>query len=189
MSGLVVLLLTLTGCGTLATQPTAVSPDSTPETHSADTVLVDKSGTAPGLSFSHPAGWELLEADPQSLMLYSAEDAGLRLFNIGLQPSEVVVQVSATPRNRVENDLMNYAVSLASSTTATFGEPQPVTLNGFEGYQLTGGTDLFYVVVTVTQQFDQFVEVIAYTRPDEADQHRPQIDSILNSAIWKLPTE
>lgn len=189
MSGLVVLLLTLTGCGSLATQPTAVSPDSTPEAHSAETVLVDKSGAAPGLAFSHPAGWELLEADPQSLMVYSAEDAGLRLFNVGLQPGEVVVQVSATPRNRVENDLMNYAASLANSTTGTFGEPQAVTLNGFEGYQLIGGTDLFTAVVTVTQQFDQFIEVIAYTRPDEADQHRPQIDAIIDSAIWKLPTE
>ncbi len=179
----VVLAIALVGCGSVATQSTPI-PD-------ADSALqtVDKSGNQPGLSFTYPTGWELLEADMRGLMVYSVPDAGLRLYSPGLTAGEVVIQVSATPRARVESDLASYAISLVEMTDSTHQDPQPVTINGFEGYQAVGERDEFTILVTVTEQYGEIVEVVAYTTPDEAETHRPMIDALIESAIWKLPTE
>lgn len=180
------LLLVLVGCGSNATQPTTPTPESPLETSGS----VDKSGEQPGLYFAYPAGWELLETDPRGLMVYSVKDAGLRLYEPGLQAGEIVVQVSATPRGRVESDLASYAVSLAEMTRTEHSEPHPITINGFEGYQITGvHQDRFAVVITVTEQFGELIEVIAYTSPSESETQRPVIDAIIESAIWKVPTE
>lgn len=180
------LALTLMGCGSAATQPASPSP--TPQA-TLSSGVVDKSGVGAGLYFTYPVGWEVLEADPRGMVIYSVKDAGLRLFNPGLQAGEVVVQVSATPRMRVEADLTSYITSLGMLTQAEFGEPQPITINGFNGYQLQGEYEAFSVIITITEQNTELIEVIAYTNPAEASQYRPIIDSIINSAIWKLPTE
>lgn len=178
------LLLVLAGCGSAATQPTP-PPDET-----ADVTLVDKSGQQPGLSFTYPTGWELLENDPRGLMVYSVKDAGLRLYSPGLVAGEIVVQVSATQRGRVESDLASYAVSLAEMTRIEHDGAQPFTLNDFEGYQVSGvHDDKFAVFIAVTEQFGELIEVIAYTNPAEAETQRPVIDAIIESAIWKVPTE
>jgi hypothetical protein len=178
------LIITLTGCGSAAIAP--INPTPTPHTTGG---VADKSGSQPGLYFEYPAEWELLEADSTGLLVYSVKDAGLRLTNPGLVAGEVVVQVSATPRVRVESDIANYTVSLAEMTGVEHSGVQLVTVNGFEGYQIIGERATFSVIVTVTEQFGQLVEVIAYTNPTEAEAQRPVIDSIINSAIWKLPTE
>jgi len=178
------LAFALVGCGTAATQPTAA-----PAAADISAGVVDKSGAQPGLFFTYPAGWQLEEADTRALFVYSAPDAGLRLFSPGLQVGEVVVQVSATPRSRVESDLANYAISLVETTGTTHQEPQPITVNGFEGYQVSGERPEFIMTVTVTEQQGEIVEVISYVHPADADAQRPVIDAILNSAIWKVPTE
>lgn len=179
------LALTLMGCGSAATQPSTTPPPQA----TLSSGIVDKSGVGAGLYFTYPAGWEVLEADPRGMVIYSVKDAGLRLFNPGLQAGEVVVQVSATPRMRVEADLVSYIISLGQLTQAELGEPQAVTINGFNGYQLQGEYEAFNVLITVTEQNTELIEVIAYTNPSEANDYRPIIESIINSAIWKLPTE
>lgn len=202
---LVIIMCAASACSTTApvnemtpeAAPT-IRPELTPEiTAEASSVVweryIQADASAPGWVLQHPEGWTVVNVDAQNVFLYSAADAGDRLFINGLQPGEFVFQFSFNRGKSPDETPTDHLSALSQGLyTAIFGEIEPVTIAGLEGVQRRGTIEDLGLSITISSRpFSgrQFIDIIAYSRIDEFERNLPMMDAVIETVRYVLPRE
>ena len=175
-----------------------IQPEVTPETTvEASSVqwerYVQSDVTAPGWVFQHPAGWEVVDLDGRNIFLYSTPGAGERLFVNGLQPGEMVFQISMNPAASADETPTAHLTVLSEQIRdAALGDVEPVTIAGLEGVHRRGTIEpLGLSFVASSRPFigGRFIDIIAYSRTDEFESNWPLMSAVIETVRYVLPTE
>jgi hypothetical protein len=171
-----------------------VTPETTAEASSVEWErYVQSDATTPGWAFQHPAGWEVVDLDGRNIFLYSTSGAGERLFVNGLQPGELVFQISMNPAaNGDETPTAHLTVLSEQIRDAALGDVEPVTIAGLDGVRRRGTIDaLGLTVVASSRPFagGQFIDIIAYSRTDEFERNLSLMNAVIETVRYVLPTE
>lgn len=175
-----------------------IPPEVTPETTvEASSVLweryVQSEVTAPGWVFQHPAGWEIVDLDGRNVFLYSTPGAGDRLFVNGLQPGEMVFQISLNPAANGDETPATHLAALSEGIGgAALGDTEPVTIAGLEGVHRRGTIEeLGLSFIASSRPFfgGQFIDIIAYSRTDGFESNWPMMSAVIETVRYVLPTE
>lgn len=175
-----------------------IGPELTPETTAeASSVVweryVQSDAAAPGWVFQHPAGWEIVDLDGRNIFLYSASGTGERLFVSGLQPGEMVYQISMNPAATADESPTAHLTVLSEQIRdAELGDIEPVTIAGLDGVHRRGTIEaLGLSFVASSRPFigGRFIDIIAYSRTDEFESNWPTMSAVIETVRYILPTE
>lgn len=171
-----------------------LTPESTEEVSPVEwTRYVESGSTAPGWVFQHPTGWEVVNLDGRNVFLYSASGAGERLFVNGLQPGELVFQISLNPAANVDETATAHLTALSEGLReAALGDIEPVTIAGLDGVHRRGVIEAFGLSFVVSSRpffGGQFIDLIAYSRTDEFESNWPLMSAVIETVRYVLPTE
>ncbi len=195
----------LIACGSPASAPGAatVAPEITaepsPEVTAEPTgdllpVVYDQSSPSqPGWRLRHPDGWQVIVLDPNNIFLYSTPSAGENLFGQGLQPGEIVFQITrAVPTPPVSTAADHHNRLVRALPDTTMDAPAATVINALEGVASVGVSERYgFTVYASTRPYfsSTFIDLLAYVRTDEVDRYQPLIEAIVNSIEYVLATE
>jgi hypothetical protein len=174
--------------------PPELTPESTVETSSVVWErYVQSDVTAPGWVFQHPSGWEVVDLDGRNIFLYSTPGAGERLFVNGLQPGEMVFQISMNPAaNGDETPAAHLTVLSEQIRDAALGDIEPVTIAGLDGVHLRGTIETLGLSFVASSRLfigGRFIDIIAYSRTDEFESNWPTMSAVVETVRYVIPTE
>lgn len=185
-----------TGNATITPEVTAEpSPEVTeePTNDSLPVVYDESSPTQPGWRLRHPEGWSVVVSDPNNIFLYSTPSAGENLFGQGLQPGEIVFQITLDiPTAPPEAAADHHAKLVRALPDTTMGAPAATVINALEGIASDGVSERYgFTVYASTRPYfsSTFIDLLAYVRTDEVDRYQPLIEAIVNSIEYVLATE
>lgn len=173
---------------------TAPAPEETAEASAQIwETFVQREPTRPGWVFQHPAGWTIVDVDGRNVFLYSTPGAGDQLFSRGLQPGQIVMQISLNPAAQPGQTTEEHLRILTNAMRdATYGEIEPVSIAGIDGLQrriAIENVGLSAVGISQVAVQDMFIDIIAYSRSDEFERNLPLLTQIIETVRYTLPTE